>query len=447
MKDMKTRLLRLGAVLIAVSAAWPAFGRCVDEENVEQRSNNSSVAPLTDAGGPRAALQAMVKEARKRSQIIGASKLLAEAADIDVKETKSGAWPQVALSGSYGYANNKVDGVDEGHGMQTRATLSISAPLYDGGRLNRLTDWRNSLADAARFGALSTEEQVALQTVSLAIERSRYRLQVQVYQQYARKMSCLVEALETIVRADKGRTSELVQAQKNLQQAEISQAQTVSMVRQVEIRLRRFVGDGLPSTEGLSSVLLELPALNDLIAQAESSSDIAQLGAQAEAAENYAKSVDALKKPQLNWVFSGTKAAGAGDSTAISAGVNVNIPLYAPGNYYAADSALKRAEAARLQRADALEGRKFRIAEVHEQAMSSFDRAHRLIDVLRDSDRVRNYTLQQWQQLGRRSLFDVMSSEGEHYGLRVAYVNALYDAQQSAALLRSLGLGISNWLE
>jgi outer membrane protein TolC len=67
--------------------------------------------------------------------------------------------------------------------------------------------------------------------------------------------------------------------------------------------------------------------------------------------------------------------------------------------------------------------------------------------VLRDSDRVRNFTLQQWQQLGRRSLFDVMAAEGDHYGLRVAYVNALYDGEQANALLRSLGLGIGAWLQ
>ena len=67
--------------------------------------------------------------------------------------------------------------------------------------------------------------------------------------------------------------------------------------------------------------------------------------------------------------------------------------------------------------------------------------------MVRNSDRVRGFTLQQWQQLGRRSLFDVMSAESEHYNLRVAYVNALHDGQQASALLRSLGLGISAWLE
>ena len=49
--------------------------------------------------------------------------------------------------------------------------------------------------------------------------------------------------------------------------------------------------------------------------------------------------------------------------------------------------------------------------------------------------------------MGRRSLFDVMGAESEHYNLRVAYVNALHDGQQASALLRSLGLGIGVWLE
>jgi len=270
---------------------------------------------------------------------------------------------------------------------------------------------------------------------------------VQVYQQYSRKMSCLVEALETIVRADKGRASELVQAQKNLQQADISQAQTVSVVRQIETRLRRFVGDKLPPSEGLSSVLLVPPPLPDLLAQAESSPDIAQLNAQAEAAAAYSRSIAASRWPQVNLVASNSQVRGAGNSGVWSAGVNVSVPLFVPSTGYAVDSSAKRAEAAKLQRADAIEARKFRMAEVHEQALSSFDRARRTVDILRDSDRVRNFTLQQWQQLGRRSLFDVMAAEGDHYGLRVAYVNALYDGQQSTALLWSLGLGVLTQLK
>ena len=86
------------------------------------------------------------------------------------------------------------------------------------------------------------------------------------------------------------------------------------------------------------------------------------------------------------------------------------------------------------------------MAEVHEQALSSLDRAKRVADVLRDSEQMRNFMLQQGQQLGRRSLFDVMAAESEHYNLRVAYVNALHDMQQLNANLLSLGRGVIDWL-
>ena len=298
------RLLRSCAALIAAGAMLPAVARCIDEDNVEMRAGTNADGAPVDAGSARANLQYMIKEALRRSQAIGASKLLAEAAAIDVDEARSGRWPQLSANAFIGGTKTEVGGVQDSSGKQGRASLNLTAPLFDGGRTTELTDWRKNLAEAARLGEISAEEQVALQTVSLAVERSRYRLQVQVYQQYSRKMSCLVEALETIVRADKGRTSELVQAQKNLQQADISQVQTVSVVRQIETRLRRFVGDKLPPSEGLSSVLLVPPPLPDLLAQAESSPDIAQLNAQAEAAAAYSRSIAASRWPQVNLVAS-----------------------------------------------------------------------------------------------------------------------------------------------
>ena len=239
----------------------------------------------------------------------------------------------------------------------------------------------------------------------------------------------------------------LAKLRKTVKQADLSHSQSLSALRQVEVRLARFIGDAMPSGEGMSSLLLQVPPLAEMVAEADRAAEIAGLGAQANALDSYARSVVAAQKPQLNWNFSGSKAVGAGSSTALTAGISVNVPILTPGSDASVLSARKRAEAARLQREEALESRKYRMAEVHEQAESAFDRAKRTAEVVRDSDRLRNFTLQQWQQLGRRSLFDVMSTEGEHYQLRVAYVNALHDGEQATALLRSLGLGIAVWLE
>ncbi|MET0518446.1 MAG: TolC family protein, partial [Burkholderiaceae bacterium] len=124
-------------------------------------------------------------------------------------------------------------------------------------------------------------------------------------------------------------------------------------------------------------------------------------------------------------------------------GVSINIPIYQPGANAAVDSALRRAQAATLQRDDTIDAKRYRVLEMHEAASSALDRARRVVDILRNSERVRASTLQQWQQLGRRSLFDVMGAESDYYSMRVAHVNALFDAEQVVALMWSMGRGVT----
>ena len=227
----------------------------------------------------------------------------------------------------------------------------------------------------------------------------------------------------------------------------MAQAQTLSQVKQVESKLARYIGNALPDGSGMAALLLEVPPLEKMQAEAARASEIAQLEAQTRAAESYARAVAAGQKPQLGWMLSGSQGIGNGSSTSVTAGVTFNVPLLTPGSDATLLAVNKRVEASRLQVADALEARKFRMAEVHEQATSAFERARQTVEVVRNSDKLRNFTLQQWQQLGRRSLFDVMAAESEHYNLRINYVNALHDGEQANALLRSLGLGMAAWLD
>lgn len=443
-----------------VTSAGAAGGRCVDEQSFDRAGAPatqaaSAASPAVQAAviNPRAELQSLVREALGRSKSIGMAKLMAEAALQDTEEMRAARKMQASTTFSIGPSISNTGGVTDSALLQGRGGVTLSQLLYDGGRNERLVSWRSQLAEAARFGQLNAQEQLVLNTVSLALERSRFRLHAQVYGQYVRKMGCLVDALDQIVTADKGRLSELVQAQKSLQQAEISQSQAVSQARQIEIRLRRLIGDGLPAVEGLSTLLLAVPDVAVLQAEAAGSSEIAQFDATAAAMKELARSVEAGEKPQVSWTVGGSANAGpnsslgSGRAAALNAGLTVNIPLLNPGLASASEAARKRAQAAALQRTDALESRHFRIAEVHEQTTASFDHARRVAAVLRDSERVRNFTLQQWQQLGRRSLFDVMAAEGDHYNLRVAYVNALHDGQQLNALLLSLGRGLTEWLQ
>jgi outer membrane protein, adhesin transport system len=440
-----------------VAAPAPASnGRCITDEASDPKnvpafrsvpaSAGSSSQPA-DVAAPRMNLLGLVRSAIRRSNAVGAARLLAEAAADDIAEARSAALPQVGINGQIGGIDAGAPNSTSVRGSQFQGGLSVSAPLYDGGHIRDMTDYRAHLADVARFGEIGVQEQVALQTVSLALDRSRYTVEAQVYDQYARKMSCLVEALQQIVSVDRGRTSELVQARKTQQQAELSRDQVLSQKRLTEIRLKRFVGDELPPTEGITSVMLDTPALPDLLTMASRASEIQGLDSQAAALDSYVRAVLDGQKPQLGVLVAATKSAGAGTSRSVSGGLTINWQLFNASNKYTTESARKRAAAARLSRDDALEARKYRMAEVHEQAEHAMDRAHSVIEILHNSELVRNFTLQQWQQLGRRSLFDVMAAEGDHYNMRVQYVDALYDTQQSNALLWSLGLGLAVHLE
>ncbi|QPF73761.1 TolC family protein [Roseateles sp. DAIF2] len=415
--------------------------RCGDEEALPGAAGAPGAFEASTAD-PRGQLQELVAMAQQRSQSLGAITLLAQAARDDWEEARAARLPIINLGGGLSHVGTKTEGLPVQQGVQGRASLNVSAPLYDSGRIEQLAAWRSQLAEAARQGLINAEQQLALQTVSLAMDRSRYQLQVQVYGQYVRKMACLVEALETIVRADRGRSSELVQATKNRQQAELAVEQTFTALRQTEIRLRRFVGDQLPPSASYSALLTQVPELGQMQADVLQAAEVAQLSAQAKAQSSYAESVAAGHKPQLSWQVGTTAITGPNRGGDWVAGVTLNIPLYNPGADHSISAARRRAEAARLQREDAIESRRYRVADMHEVAVSSFDRARRIVEILRNSDRVRAATLQQWQQLGRRSLFDVMGSEADYYSLRVAHVNALFDGQQAVALLWSMGRGV-----
>ena len=426
-----------------VAEAPRSQGRCNEEDAGLSRLGRDMTALETNDGDPRAALQSLIGATLSRSKALGAVRLLTDAARSDLDETRALRLPTATLSLSANAADNSINGVNAGRGGQYGATLSTSMPVWDFGRIAKLTEWRKELAEVAQQGQRSAEEQLSLNVVTLALDRSRYVLQAQVYTQYVRKMACLVDALEIITQADRGRSSELVQAQKSLQQADLSLEQTMSALRQTEVRMRRLVGEPLPPSIGMTAQLSVLPDLAQMETDILLGADVAQAEAQARSQRSLAESVIAGQKPSVSVSGNAIRQAGVSKATEYVGGVSVTIPLLQPGAQAQASAAVQRYRATVMQRDEAIEAKRYRLLEMHEVGTSTLDRARRIVEILRNSDRVRASTLQQWQQLGRRSLFDVMAAEGDYYSMRVAHVNAMFDAQQIVALIWSMGRGVS----
>lgn len=419
-------------------AVPPAKSRCAEDElqAEAQRSDED----------PRAYLLRLAESAQERSRGVGVARLLEAAARDEVREAEAAVLPQMQLNMTSGYAGSHSLGRAGPHGLEGRAGLQINGSLWDWGRQRQLVEWRRQLAESAAAGRSSAAEQVALQTVALSLDRSRYSLQAQVYGQYVRKMACLVEQLQSITQFDQGRASELVQARKSQQQAELALASTQDFLKNAETRLRRLVGEPLPPVGALAAVMVRLPDLAQLQKDLVDAPDIAQASSQALAARRLADAVAAGQKPQVEYLGAVNGRGGNGRSADWIAGVQVSIPIFNATHEPQRAAALKRAAAADAQRDESLEAKSWRLNELHDAASNALDRARRITELLQSSQQLRAATLLQWQQLGRRSLFDVMGAEADYYSLRVAHVNAIYDAQQAVALMGSMGRGVLNQL-
>jgi outer membrane protein, adhesin transport system len=437
------------AVMAAAPVSAPAPSRCgaTDEPAKPAAPVGDPAWVALAQGDPRAYLVQVAETAMQRSRGVNVAALLEAAARDDIRDAQAGGLPQAQLNLTSGWGGSQLNRVNQGSGVEGRASLQIGGPLWDWGRQQQLVEWRRQLSEAAAANRANAAEQVALQAVSLSLDRSRYALQAQVYGQYVRKMACLVEALQTITQLDPGRASELVQAQKNQQQADLALVGTQDLLRSTETRLRRFVGDPLPPVASLSAVLARLPELSVLQKDLLEAPDVNAATAQALAAQRQVAAAAAGQKPQVSWVGSANAAAGNGRRIDYLGGVQVNVPLWRPTDEPQLTAARRRAEAANVQRDDALDAKGWRLLDIHESAGSSLDRAQRITELLRASQTVRAATLQQWQQLGRRSLFDVMGAEADYYSLRVAHINAIYDAQQAVAVMGSMGRGVVSLLK
>ena len=437
-----SRLLSLALACGIATPVWAQL-RCGDDDSTVINDKAKGVDLTIGSTDPRGQLVTLVDTALRRSEQIGAATLLAQAARDDWVQASEGNKPSVSATVNGAAAGQQVNGVRQQQ-LQSQLTLGFSMPLWDAGRTQYNAAWRAQLAEASRQGLFNAEQQIAVQVVNYSLDRGRLLLQAQIYRQYMRRMACLVEALDGVVKIDKGRASELIQAQKSQMTAELSMEQTISALRSTEFRLKRLVGDDLPPSASYAAVLNQLPDLDMMKRAAAESADVLSLQANSRAQRRYAESVAAQGKPQVNLGGTGiatvtNKSSKAGEW---NAGVSLTVPILQPGQQAAEHAASKRAEAAELQVRDTLTAKNYQMSDLYSSAEAALDRTRRIVDILRNSERLRAATLVQWQQMGRRSLFDVMGAESDYYSLRVAQLSTLFEAQQSLTMLWSMGPGV-----
>ncbi|WP_281686886.1 TolC family protein [Pseudomonas citronellolis] len=375
-----------------------------------------------------------VEQAAERSPNVKRALAEQSASLADVDEAKGQRLPQIDV----GTRSKSVElGGKSGHANGQSVNIDIVTPVFDWGRIRKTIESRSHLASAADSALQAELEASAFEVTSDLVELGKQRIIVDISQKFVDRMAELVKMLEGIVAVDTGRVSELTQARARLLQAEASRSTAESRARDIEIDLRKKIGERpLPPLPRSAYWQMHLPDLEHLLAQSASHPVIKQAQAQARSADLQAEVVRSSSLPQLNWVVGKTTGEDAlGREPAWQTSLSMSWSAFRGGSTRAAERAARqRAEASRQNTEQQVLDLEYRIRAANHDAQTLLERADLYRSLSAESDKVRKAFYEQWHHLGRRTLLDVLISENDHYNNQVGEITNRFDGY--AAIVR-----------
>ncbi|WP_010090344.1 TolC family protein [Burkholderia ubonensis] len=358
-----------------------------------------------------------------------------QAAQSDVDQAKGARWPQLQLSGrtrSAQFGSNAGIGYDPGNSINADLTTT----LFDWGRTDKLIGSRRERASANQERYTAQMEDSAYQVSSTLVELAKQRNIALLSQQFVDRMTQLVSMLDEIVAADRGRGSELTQAKARLLQAQASRDTALARYRDAQLNLRKLVGERPVPIPVAASWPLQPGRLERLMSALDENPRIRQARAEATAADLNRDAVRASSRPQLDWVVSTNTGRDAlGRRMPWQTMLTLRWNAFTGGAATAeADAATYRALAGWREVEQTRLDLEYQVRSADQDAREFDARADQYHDLTAESDRVRNAFFDQWHQLGRRSLLDVLIAESDYYNNRVSEVAYRFDGY--AATLR-----------
>ncbi|MNM17106.1 outer membrane channel protein [compost metagenome] len=389
----------------------------------------------------------VVEAAAGRSPSVARALAERSASEADVAVARGQRYPQVDI----GARSPSMEFGRSGSGSSGDPSLSldITTPIFDWGRISKTIQSRSQLANAADWAFEAELESSAFDATSNLVELGKQRIIVDISQQYVDRMSDLVKMLEGIVAVDGGRVSELTQARARLLQAEASRSTADTRARDIEISLRRMVGDRpLPSLPTSVYWDIRLPELKWLLAEAVNHPVIRQAQSQASSADLQADVVRSSALPQVNWVVGKvTGEDSTGREPAWQTGLTLSWGAFRGGSVRASERAARqRAEAGWKGAEQQALDLEYRIRAANQDARALVDRAELYRGLTVETNKVREAFYEQWYHLGRRTLLDVLSSESEHYNNQVGEVSSRFDGYQAVIRQYASAGTLVRWL-
>ena len=380
----------------------------------------------------------LVSTALNRSPAVREATFALQAARLDVDEAAGARYPQVALDVDSKWSQGVSEVQGRELGGRIHYSLTASMPVFSAGRISRFIESKSANELAAQARLRGVMQSVAGESILAATEVTRFRLQVAAADRYMVRIQSLVDMLSKIATEDPGRAGELTQARSRVLQAQLARANLASRGEQAEVVLRKWVGPGDYRIDQVGFAFIDMPGLDVLIDKLSDHPAVVQAGQEAAAQKSFAQSVAAAQMPQVSLVASQAPVfPGLSGHRATYAGVNVSYALFKGFSGQAAErSAIERAAAASEREGQVMTDRQASLRALYGVVRGQLSRAQDYADLLTESDQVRKGFFDQWRELGRRSLFELLAAENEHFSLQGAYLDTLFDALAGLTRLR-----------
>ena len=415
------------------------------------------IAPSSEAEVARALelLRAAATAAVNHSASVREATAGVRAAVQDVREAQAARYPQLSLEVASRYTQAAANSAAQSLRGTPYYIANATLPIYDFGRISAQVDSRMAASDAQDERLRSVYESVAGDTIIALVELARNRALLVATDRYLDRIGQLARMITELIREDRGRSGELTQVQSRLLQASAARSIIESRLRETEIGLARLLGESAQakflieaaSQPSVMNAVLTPPALEPFLAVIGRHPVIKQIEAETEAQSQLANSLGSARFPQVS-VVAGRTPINPGATTQYLdyAGLTVSVPLYRGGGDVAAErSARERVLSLRERREQTERDLTARIRLSYQNTTSQIARADEYAQLLQISDRVRLDFYEQWSQLGRRSLFELLSAESEHHSLRLAWINSVHESLASQIRMRAEAGSLSEW--
>lgn len=408
-----------------------------------------ALAALSPAAASAESLDEALISAYLNNPTLLAQRAALRATDEGVASALSGWRPTIQLDGDTGFSETETTSVSSGFTSKTESSLSpsslsltVTEPLYRGGRTTAETRAAKNLVDSGRADLASAEQRVLLDAVTAYMDVLRTQSVVELNRHNERVVARQHQAAQDRFQVGEVTRTDVAQAEARVAQAKADRIGSEGKLISARAAYRQIIGD-LPGKLEWPAGLAGVPASEREALQAANIANPSIIGAdfaELAARDDIDVSLSSLL-PQLslrgsydrNYDLSSTIE----ESDALTLSAVVTVPLYQSGAEY---SSVRRSKQIASQRRLEFEEARRAVLEEVTRAWEALITARAKITAFETQVRAAQLALEGVEQetlVGLRTTLDVLDAEQELFIARVNLVGAERDAVVSSYWVNS----------